>query len=82
MISDNFPGLMGLPVEQKKELIRELVQSVEHEEFPELTAEAIALLEKSFQDYIADPSLGIPWEEAQIRLEQRKAEIRAQRGWK
>jgi putative addiction module component (TIGR02574 family) len=59
-----------------------LWQSVEDEELPELTEETVAMLNKRFEEYLADPSLGIPWEEARVQLEERKAKIRAERGWK
>jgi putative addiction module component (TIGR02574 family) len=73
MISEKFPGLLDLPVEDKWRVVHELWQSLALEAGLELADPGIAaLLEERFQAYLADPSQAIPANEMWDRLELQK----------
>jgi putative addiction module component (TIGR02574 family) len=60
--------LMQLSPAERIELAQDLLDSVSPEEFPPLTPEQEAEIDRRLAEYEQDPSRAIPWEEAREYL--------------
>ncbi|HEX4295772.1 MAG TPA: addiction module protein [Rhizomicrobium sp.] len=68
--SEILDELRKLDPEERAELIEELWESVEEDDFF-LTDEQAAEIERRAAELEADPSIGIPWEEIRADLRKR-----------
>lgn len=70
---------LKLTPEQKLELIGLIMESLEAEHVPQLSAAQMAELERRVALQKADPSRSIPWEQAHRDIRERLGVLRAER---
>ncbi len=63
--------IMRLPTEEKIDLVMDLWNSISPDEFPPLTEEQQAELDRRLAEYEANPEQALPWEEVYARLQAR-----------
>jgi putative addiction module component (TIGR02574 family) len=63
--------LLKLPAAERREIVQELLESLEESEPPPLTSEQMEELDRRLEEHRRDPSTAIPWEEVRDRLRDR-----------
>ncbi len=64
--------LKKLPIEQRCFIVEELTQSIQEDADFQESPELIAELEARYEEYLADPSSGVPWEVALERIRSKR----------
>jgi putative addiction module component (TIGR02574 family) len=72
VLIERFPEVAKLDIDDQLLLASELVQNAAAADAakaqPELPPESLALIQARLDDYLADPSTGMSWEEVKQRL--------------
>ncbi len=72
MTKETLNALLKLPPRQRAEIAMALWESLDDEqreaEFPALTPEEAAELDRRLGEHIADPSSAVPWEEVRRNI--------------
>jgi putative addiction module component (TIGR02574 family) len=63
--------LLKLPEAERREIVHELLESLEESDLPPLTPEQMAETDRRIEEHRRDPSTAIPWEEVRDRLRDR-----------
>jgi putative addiction module component (TIGR02574 family) len=63
--------LLKLPEAERREIVHELLESLEESDLPPLTPEQMAEIDRRIEEHRRDPSTAIPWEEVRDRLRDR-----------
>ena len=63
--------IMRLPTEEKIDLVMDVWNSISSDEFPPLTEEQKAELDRRLAEYEAHPEQALPWDEVYARLQAR-----------
>lgn len=72
MTQETLNALLKLPARERAEIAMALWESLDETqreaEFPALTPEETAELERRLNEHLADPSSAVPWEEVRRRI--------------